>query len=436
MTNAEAEGYGIFPLTSAQRGLWAAQMRDPAVPFVIGQYLEIFDDIDVDALRRAGRAAAVEFGSGVLRIVEVDGEPFQFVDSRLERCVELVDLTERADPVGAAHGWMQSDCAAPVSLIDNQLVTSALLQVGPRHYFWYVRAHHVAMDGYGVMTMVRRTAQIYSANVAGVAPPASRAEDLRRLVVLEESYRRSPRFGDDRRYWRDRLSSLSSENDNRVMATVPRKCTAELSASHRRDLEVLAGETGGLAAVVIAALGAFFGDRSAQSDIVLGLTTSGRTSRAMRDSAGSVDNVVPLLLSDVSDSSVESLIESARTTLLGALRHQRYRFEDMQRDRGVPTSARPFGPVVNLMLDERAVDLAGRRAGVGMLTSGPVHDLQVDVYRGGLGALHIDVLGNSRTYAAGELRELHRSLLRFVERFAAEARGPSTPKLSLVPPLP
>ncbi|NLE80001.1 MAG: hypothetical protein GX610_10550 [Rhodococcus sp.] len=434
MTVMETEGRGVFPLTRTQRGLWAAQMREPAVPFVIGQYLEIFDELDIDALRRAARVAAIEFGSGVLRIVEVDGEPFQCVDASPERCVELVDLTGHADPVGAAHDWMQSDCATPVAITENQLVTSALLRVGQEHYFCYVRAHHLALDGYGVMSMVRRTAQLYNADIVGTPAPPSRAQDPGSLAALEERYRNSPRFGDDRRYWRDRLSSLSVEDDNRVMATVPRKCTAELSAAHRRDLEVLAGETGGMAAVVIAALASFFGDRSGRPDVVLGLTTSGRTSRIMRDSAGSFDNVVPLLLSDVADSPVETLIDTARTTLLGALRHQRYRFEDMQRDRGVPSSGRPFGPVVNLRLNERAVELAGHRAGVGMLTSGPVQDLQVDVYHDGLGSLHIDLLGNSRTYGARELSDLHRSLMRFVEQFAAQARRPVR-KLALVPPL-
>ncbi|MFD4367077.1 condensation domain-containing protein [Rhodococcus sp. NPDC058521] len=434
MRNVEREERHVFPLTNAQRGLWAAQKRDPGVPFVIGRYIEIFEDIDVAALRRAGRAAAIEYGSGALRIVEVDGEPFQFVDTDLERCVVLEDLTEEPDPVGAAHRWMRAECAAPVAMTDSPLVTSALLRVGSSHYFWYVRAHHVALDGYGVMALVRRTAQIYNSSVTGTVAPSSRAADLEELADLEGRYRSSERFGDDRLYWRDRLSSLSAQDDMCVMATVPLQSTAELSSAHRRDLEVLGSETGGMASVVIAAIATFFAERSGRSDVVLGLRTSGRTSRAMRDAAGSVDNIVPLLLTDVGGSSTEERIDMARRTLLGALRHQRYRFEDMQRDRGAHPAARPFGPVINLMLEETAVDLAGFRAGVGVLTSGPVHDVQVDVYRTGMGALHLDLLGNSNTYTPSELSALHQSLVRFVERFAAEGRRPAR-RLSLVPPL-
>ncbi|MGB7362888.1 MAG: hypothetical protein WA931_07605, partial [Rhodococcus sp. (in: high G+C Gram-positive bacteria)] len=71
---------GAFPLSGAQRGIWFAQQLAGDVPISIAHYVELEGALDLtvlnDSLDRAGR----EFGSGYLRLIEVDGEPFQYVD--------------------------------------------------------------------------------------------------------------------------------------------------------------------------------------------------------------------------------------------------------------------------------------------------------------------------------------------------------------------
>ncbi len=66
------------------------------------------------------------------------------------------------------------------------------------HYLWYTRIHHVALDGYSGMTMVNRIAALYTAAVEGTEPEPNRALDLRDLYELDQKYRASSRFENDR----------------------------------------------------------------------------------------------------------------------------------------------------------------------------------------------------------------------------------------------
>ena len=50
---------------------------------------------------------------------------------------------------------------------EDRPIRAAILRVADDHYFWYTRAHHVIMDGFGAVTFMDRVATIYSAMVEG-----------------------------------------------------------------------------------------------------------------------------------------------------------------------------------------------------------------------------------------------------------------------------
>ena len=60
---------------------------------------------------------------------------------------------------------MREDLARPVEPDRDSLFFYALLRLGPERFFWYVRYHHICMDGFGGALIPKRTAEIYSALV-------------------------------------------------------------------------------------------------------------------------------------------------------------------------------------------------------------------------------------------------------------------------------
>lgn len=100
----------LFPLSAAQRATWFAQQFDPEVPILIAHYVELRGELDVELLDRETRAVAYEFQSPMLKVIEVDGQPMQYVDEKAEISVGLVDFRWTEDPFEAALEWMRRDC--------------------------------------------------------------------------------------------------------------------------------------------------------------------------------------------------------------------------------------------------------------------------------------------------------------------------------------
>ncbi|XGU20187.1 hypothetical protein ACETU7_03850 [Rhodococcus sp. 3Y1] len=68
----------------------------------------------------------------------------------------------------------RNGCREHTAAIDpftDRLVRLAVLVLRDDHYYWYSRIHHVALDGFGAMSMMNRTAEIYTAVVRDLPVP-------------------------------------------------------------------------------------------------------------------------------------------------------------------------------------------------------------------------------------------------------------------------
>ncbi|MFI6041312.1 amino acid adenylation domain-containing protein [Nocardia sp. NPDC051321] len=417
---------GAFALSAAQRGIWFAQHIAGDIPISIAQYVELRGPIDLDALGGAARQAGREFGTGYLRLIEVDGHPYQFVDTSLDDSLLTLDLRGERDPAAAAHAWMRAEYEAPLELTRDRLVCVAMLRLADDHWYWYSRIHHIVLDGMGALTVVQRTGELYNAAVEGKQPPAAKAEDLRKIVEADLAYRNSDRFGADRAHWLDHLNGMADPvslagrtaavdaHPSRVAGALPRETTALLDT-------VAKAASSGVAPTVVAAFGAYLAAMTGAPEVVLSLPVSARTTAILRRSGGMIANVVPLRLTMTPTTTVGDVIRAAQGELTGALRRQRYRQEDIFRDLGWPMDeAASFGPSVNLMMVDTRIQLGAVTGRLHVLTSGLIDDLFVNVYPGvGGESTHIDFQGNGNLYSDAELAAQHRRFLLFLHAFLA-----------------
>ncbi|WP_238072159.1 condensation domain-containing protein, partial [Rhodococcus zopfii] len=418
-----------FPLSSAQRSIWFAQQLAPDVPICIAQYVDLHGDLDLELLRRAGYTAGGEFQSAFLRVIEVDGEPYQFVDPTLGSTdIPLLDFRDEPDPLAAAQAWMNADYATPVDLARDPLVNMTILQVGDRHNLWYSRIHHVALDGYAAMTMVNRIAELYTAAVEGRDPEPSRAADLRTLYEWDRDYRESSRFGADRDYWVGRVAGM---DDGTTLArrTAPTAARSTLTGTALPDDLVrhltVTDDTAGSSptAVVTAAFATYLSRMTGHDDVVVNLPVSARTTALVRRSGGMVVNTVPLRIRIEPDDTRETLVGRVQLELTGALRHQRCSLEDVRRETGAAGDGRRYaGPQINIMLFHQQIQLGPVRGEFHIMTSGPVEDLLVNIYQSGTPArTFVDFRGNPNQYDEDELEVHHGRFVNLLDEFVRAA---------------
>ncbi|WP_158607944.1 non-ribosomal peptide synthetase [Nocardia panacis] len=423
-----------FPLSPAQLGMWYAQQLDPAVPLYEAQYIEMAGPLDIEVLRTVSARASREFGSGLLRLIEKDGRPWQAVDEGAEPELGYLDLSDAADPDAEALRWMRADVAAPMDLYRDPLGMSVLIRVGPDRVLWYSRCHHILLDGFGSVGLLYRVAELYNAAVAGIAPKESGAMRLSEIHAAEMSYRESSRFAADAAYWSERTADMPGQC-SLVEAQAPAHA---LGRQHRVTLsEPVVGRLAaagarfevGAPALVMAALALYYARTTGRDEVVLSLPVSGRTTAMLRRSGGMLANVVPLRIAVPASSTVGDIVAAIRVEVSGALRHQRFRHEEMRPEQlhaDVAFGRGLVGPVVNIMLFPTEVEFHGVRTELHVLTSGPIEDLFVNLYQHGARApIHLDFTANPDLYDASSLARHHdRFMALFESLLGAE---PGTP---------
>ncbi|WP_194826361.1 non-ribosomal peptide synthetase [Nocardia sp. XZ_19_231] len=420
-----------IPLSTGQLRWWVAHQLAPDVPATIALYLDLRGPLDIARLGTAMRSAAARLQSPHVRVRLIDGRPHQYLDPTVFGELTEIDLTgdtkepsEESDCSGVAEALsrMDADRRARLDLCADAITVAVLYRMGAERCFLYLRSHHLVLDGVGAAAVLRLAAENYSKATdldrAGVLSIAD-------LVDADRRYRDSSRAVADRAFWAEEVAGLpdpiglagiaapASADPHRVSARLDER-TAHLLAIARQCY------TASFPELTAAAFVAFLARMSSADQVVLSLPVAARPTAALRRSAGSVSNVVPLRLRDLTTTTVEDLIDQVRLRVIGALRHQCYRYEDIQRDRGETQIARGgFGPVINLLGFTAPLTLGPVTGHAHLLSLGPVEDLLVNGYQLGPDntSATIDFQANPARYDAATLAWYHRLFLDWFATF-------------------
>ncbi|MFJ9033251.1 amino acid adenylation domain-containing protein [Streptomyces sp. NPDC102274] len=420
------------PLSAGQSGMWFAQQLVPENPiFTWGEYLEIHGPIDTVTFEQALRHVISEAETMRARVVTEQGTVGQTIEPLLDWSLDVVDVSEEADPVQAAEAVMRADLARPMDLLHGPAFTEILFRAAPDRFLWYQRIHHVVIDGYGLSLVVRRVAQVYTAIVRGLPVDDGAFPSLRALLDEDAVYRESAAYGADREYWLGRLEDLPE------VAALAEGAPITASRFHRRSTRLRPDAVDRLTAsareisasmprLVIAAAAAYVHRMTGATDVVLGLPVTGRTSDSARAIPGMSSNVMPFRLRMRPQMTVAGLVRHVSEELRGLMAHQRYRYEDLRRDlKQVGDDRRMFGPVVNFMRFDYDLSFAGFPSIAHNLSTGPVPDLSILVHdrMDGRG-LGIDFDGNPDLYSGDEVATHQRRFLALLDGMAGDTTQP------------
>lgn len=374
-----------FPLTEAQEGLWFFQALDPANPILnTGQYLDLTGPLNVAALMGAADQALVESQCLRLRFRAGTQGPEQWLAPDAPR-LSVVDLSDEADPEAAARHLMRQDSERACNLQAGPVSMFLLYRLGPDRHFLYERIHHLAIDGYGMVLVTNRIAELYTARVTGDLPSAP-FPPLLRASDEDAAYRAAPKREADRAYWQQALADLPE-----VTGPAPGRAVSGIGFLR---------ESRGLPADLLSALECFSQDSSLMwPDVLTGLVaayvarwTGGEAvvgvpfmarlgSKAARVPCMAM-NVLPLRLTLDEDAPLGDWLTDVSRNLMQGRRHGRYRSEQMRRDLGLIGGARRlYGPLVNVQPFDRAPAMAGLDVALNILGAGAVDDLTL-TFRG------------------------------------------------------
>ncbi|MCI4066855.1 amino acid adenylation domain-containing protein [Micromonospora sp. R77] len=431
---------GRWPLLPAQSGVWLADaLSSGHASSIISDRIDLFGPLDRTALAAAHRQVEQEAEALRLRFRATPDGPVQYVDPAASTPLRFVDVSAEADPQRAAADWMAADTDAPVDVFGPALCTTALLRLGPRHHVLYRRVHHLVVDGWSLARLHRRTAELYTAFAS--SPATAPAEvgrpfpPYRVLVDADAAYRAGPRHEQDRLFWADRLRDLPEPvrlagrryaRSGRVL-----RRRADLSADLLARLRTAAARLGvGWSDLAVGLVTAYVARLTGADDVVVGMPVTARLSRAEQAAPGMTTNGMPLRLRPTAGATLGEFLASVALDLREALLHSRYPTTGMIADLGLTGTGRAlWGPIVNVMGSETALDFAGLRAELRTLSTPDIEDFSAIFFHRPGGAVELILDVDAGGYSTGELEAHLRRLIFFLD--GAANADPGTPLVDL-----
>ncbi|OZC29535.1 non-ribosomal peptide synthetase [Gordonia polyisoprenivorans] len=396
------------------------QSAMPDVPLNVANCIVLEGRLEVarflGALRdevRAGRSAQIALRT------DASGTSGVY-DPTLHDFVEYIDLRNEEDPFGSALEVMREDVSKPVDPFVDRLARGILFELSSTRFVLFQRTHHIVTDGLGAVNyMIRGFSRIGEIldGAPEVSPPI--VPDLRAPARADAEYRASRRFQTDRDYWVDVLDGVGGGTpspslrvgppaaiNRTVSAAIPETTMATLRRAAERH-------TTTLPALIATTLAAYFARITDSDDVVIDLAVAARTVAALRNTPLPTLNFVPVRTGVGSASTVGDALRSTQSALMGALRHQRYRRDDIVADHGSPIS----GPVLNIMMFQRKIQFGEVTATFHSLTTGPVDDLSLNIYPdidgdpSVDGSLVVELEANPNRYGDADVVEHHRQIV-------------------------
>ncbi|HFF9836080.1 condensation domain-containing protein [Serratia marcescens] len=350
-----------LPLAPAQLDFWEEYTLHPGQTLsTVAHCTELCGAIEEAALCRAIAATLAETQAFALRFGERRGDhppPLRHEPQRIPS-LQRIDLQTHRDPWQAAQNLMHEDIAQHRALHREPLAAAWLLKLGPERYLWYVRAHHILVDGFGMALIEHRCAALY-AHYLGQGSAGIPLGAFAPFQQAELAYVDSERCERDRRFWQAYLPP------SQALPTV-RKGGGEygvrrLSVNRRLPTEVAQrlaqqSERSGInwpdLLVALSAVWLFqvMPRHARQGDALpMWMPAMNRRGQAATNVPSLAVNTLPLL---VSPSPMETL-GSFLTTLTQQLRelrsHAGYRLRQLAADRGVDPNSRFFiSPFINV----------------------------------------------------------------------------------------
>ena len=416
-------------LTPAQRGIWYAQQLAPENPmFQIGQFIEIHGPLDERVLAEALHQAISETDALNMAFAEDDGGPFQYRQCKAAS-LDVTDLRKAKNPEAEARSLMDSDLGLPRNVATNALLHTELIKLSAERHFFYQRVHHLVLDGYSAVLVLKRVAGLYNAMLGGSVIGSTDSEpsfgSLQELLAAEGSYPASNAAEADHMYWDAHLADAPSAAG---LAGRPDGAATSLVRSNRAlpatTSTALASAAGSVPALVLTTAAIYLHRITGERNVSVALPVTARRGNLTKSTPSMLSNIVPVRVDVGPGATVRGTIEAVGATLRGALVHQRFRYEDLGSQRGY------LGPSVNILPVLDNIKFGAAQGTMNILSTGPIDDLSIVIHglggstgtgpRNGTGQATVQFEGNAALYSTHRLEEHLDRFIRLLEHVAAQ----------------
>ncbi|MEU5431384.1 amino acid adenylation domain-containing protein [Streptomyces olivoreticuli] len=336
----------IFPLTSYQRDIWAAESHAPGDhQFNVVIHERLDGRADLEVLRRCLTGVLRRNEAFSLRFDELDGVPGQWVEGAgadpagsAAEWVEYLDFSGEADPRAACAAWRERSFTRPFPLRRARLFTAAVLRESESVAHLFLNAHHLIVDAWAANQVSLQTWADYDratrGGTDGAQPDGTAAPSPLDTLATEDAYRASEAHEQDRAFHRQALDGVVPALFTRAAAH--RAEREQRSGRHTFTVEAALVERirkGGSSpfSFIAAAFATYFSRVHRADEIVLGVPFRNRRTDHELRTVGQFANNLPLRVAVPADATLHELAGRVRQATDASKGHERLALGDVLR---------------------------------------------------------------------------------------------------------
>lgn len=327
------------PLTGNQKAIWLEEQLYPnTAVYNIGGYDHVKGRLESVRFRKAAQQFLAENDAFRTQIRVFEEEPYQVFLPEIKIPIDEIDLSDQEDPFAAALDFMKRDFMKPFDLTSSNLLFHyLLLHLGPNESIWYIRAHHIILDGWAISLMVNRVSDIYTAMKEGESFTSDKIFSFQEFIYEDIKYEKSEQFTAARSFWRDRIfplpeSLLPSPEGLYQPGVAPKETIYIDRQKYTKVVAACAEHKVSEFHFFLATIFLYFGKVYQKYDWVIGIPILNRGNFVEKNTAGLFTGISPLRLRIEPEQNLLDLMNLIKSELRQNYRHQRFPFNEIQKD--------------------------------------------------------------------------------------------------------
>jgi amino acid adenylation domain-containing protein len=329
-----------IPLTASQREIWvSARVGGPAASLAYNECraFRFRGPLDLVALSKSleeishrHEALRQTFADDGERCITHPSMPIPLSNSDLRK----EDASTRATRL---HDLMRDQVSVAFDLSTGPLCRARLVWMADDEAQLIMCAHHLVVDGSSWEILIRELSELYSARVEGRPASLPRAASFAAYAAGEFAEKSSAESREGERFWLDHLRGQTDDLDLPIDRGRPaqrsfRSTRSDQQLSAAVVERVRAAATRASCTTQTLLLGAFqllLYRLSRQTDLIVGIPTSGQAAAGFESLVGHCVHVLPLRAPFDPDKRVSQHLTELHGAMLDALDHQQATFTEL-----------------------------------------------------------------------------------------------------------
>lgn len=330
--------YTEYPLTSYQKDIWLEQCLYSGKPiYNLGGSMDIKGRVDKDILNKS-IAMLIKYNDSLrMNVIDKNGEPHLKVLSEVAYETPFYDFSNQDKPYETCIDWMKKEFIEPIDFEGN-LFQFALLKSDDNTYFWFMKFHHIMIDGFGLAMLYKQVIENYNQLMTGVTDDERITYSYTEFIADHQKYLASQVFSSDKEFWKAKYQTIPEPLFNRnadsstESAVISDRITFSIKRSFYNRM-VAFSETNGCTVFhfILGVLFTYFSRVCNKDEVVIGVPILNRGKAKYKQTIGLFANVIPLRVNPKKDVSFRELMLTIKSELMECYRHQKFPLGEIYR---------------------------------------------------------------------------------------------------------